>query len=86
MLVLPVSYSVPRRHLRPTIRIAIRFDRAAGKTAARLVFTRSGHEYTADDVGGGVVDVAELCLRLAALLLMKPAPRRLLVADEPFST
>ena len=63
---------------------AIRFDRAAGKTAARLVFTRSGHEYTADDVGGGVVDVASFALRLAALLLMKPAPRRLLVADEPF--
>jgi DNA repair exonuclease SbcCD ATPase subunit len=63
---------------------AIRFERRAGKTAARLVFTRGGRDYGYEEVGGGVVDVAAFALRLAAILLMRPAPRRLLVADEPF--
>jgi DNA repair exonuclease SbcCD ATPase subunit len=35
-------------------------------------------------VGGGVVDVCSFGLRLAALMLRTPAPRKLLLLDEPF--
>jgi len=35
-------------------------------------------------VGGGVIDVASLALRLACILLSRPPRRRLVVLDEPF--
>jgi ABC-type uncharacterized transport system YnjBCD ATPase subunit len=38
-----------------------------------------------NEVGGGVIDVASLALRLSCILLMRPPMRRLLVLDEPFS-
>ena len=64
---------------------AIRFDCKRGKTDAKLVFLRDGMEL--DDpmyqVGGGVIDVAALALRLACILLARPRRRRLLVLDEP---
>jgi DNA repair exonuclease SbcCD ATPase subunit len=62
----------------------IHFERKRGRTEARLVFVRDGHEFhPTSGSGGGVLDVASFALRLACLLLRKPAPRRLLVADEP---
>lgn len=63
----------------------ITFERKRGKTDAVLTFVREGLELdpmTAS--GGGVVDVAAFALRLACLLLSRPAGRRLLVLDEPF--
>ncbi len=63
----------------------IRFDRKRGQTEAQLVFVRDGLELDdpLNEVGGGVVDVAALALRLACLLLSRPQRRRLLVLDEP---
>lgn len=61
------------------------FERKRGRTEARLVFERDGLEVdplTAS--GGGVVDVAAFALRVAALVLARPALRRVLVMDEPF--
>jgi len=65
----------------------IRFDRKRGKTEARMVLVRDGEELDdpLNEVGGGVVDVVSLALRLAHLLLSRPARRRLVVLDEPFS-
>lgn len=63
----------------------IRFVEKRGTTEAQIVFTRDGVDcdpLTAS--GGGVVDVAAFGLRLACLMLTRPAPRRLLVLDEPF--
>ncbi len=64
---------------------AIRFDCKRGKTEARLMFLRDGMEL--DDpmyqIGGGVIDVAALALRLSCILLARPRRRRLLVLDEP---
>ena len=60
------------------------FDRKRGKTEARLVFARDGVEYDPGSVGGGVVDVAAFALRLSALMLVRPPPRRVLFLDEPF--
>lgn len=60
------------------------FERKRRNTEARPTFIRDGHEYSFDEVGGGVVDVAAFALRLAALLMMRPAPRRVLFLDEPF--
>lgn len=64
----------------------IRWDRKRGKTEAVLMFARGGVELDdpLNEVGGGVVDVASLALRLAKMLMEKPLSRRLLVLDEPF--
>lgn len=63
----------------------IHFERKRGRTEARLVFVREGHELSPrSGSGGGCVDVAAFALRLACLLLTRPSPRRLLVLDEPF--
>jgi hypothetical protein len=62
----------------------IEFARVRGKTEARLWFVRDGHRVGKNAVGGGPVDVAAFCLRLACLMLATPKRRRLLEADEPF--
>ena len=61
------------------------FERKRGKTEARLAFVRDGLvcDSPLDEVGGGVVDVAALALRLACILLSRPRRRRLIVLDEP---
>jgi hypothetical protein len=65
---------------------SIRFDRKRGKTEATLVLSRNGKEYNdpLNEVGGGVIDVASLSLRLACVMLSKPMRDRVLVLDEPF--
>lgn len=65
----------------------INFLKKRGKTEAQIVFVRDGYELEnpMDEAGGGPVAVAAFALRLAALLLTKPQPRRLLVMDEPFA-
>lgn len=59
------------------------FERKRGKTEARLVFMRGENEVNPRECGGAL-DVASFGLRLACLMLSRPAPRRLLVLDEPF--
>lgn len=57
-----------------------------GRTEVELWFVRDGN--TIDPMtasGGGVVDVAAFALRLASLLMLGSARRRLLVLDEPFN-
>lgn len=63
----------------------IRFEKKRGKTEAVILFLRDGMEIdplTAS--GGGAVDVAAFALRTACLALSRPAPRKLVVLDEPF--
>lgn len=63
----------------------IRFERARGRTEARLVFVRDGVEISPmDAAGGGVIDVAAFALRLSCLMLSRPARRRVVILDEPF--
>lgn len=63
----------------------INFEEKRGKTEARLLFCRDGMELEPlEGSGGGAVDVAAFALRLACLVLQRPACRRLLVLDEPF--
>jgi DNA repair exonuclease SbcCD ATPase subunit len=63
----------------------IHFERKRGRTEARLVFVRDGEEIVPmQGSGGGVIDVAGFALRLACLVLARPAVRRLVVLDEPF--
>lgn len=63
----------------------IRFEKRRGKTEARMVFSRDGSEYDdpINEVGGGVIDVVSLALRIAVICL-KPRLRRCLILDEPF--
>lgn len=63
----------------------IEFERKRGKTEASLVFKKNGNTFDPiDETEGGQVDVASFALRVASLLLMRPAKRRLIVTDEPF--
>ncbi len=65
---------------------AIRFEQKRGKTEAKMVFKRDGMEFDdpLNSVGGGVIDIAALALRLACITLSRPVRRKLLVLDEPF--
>lgn len=63
----------------------IQFEQKRGKTEAVIQFKRG--ELVVEPLeaaGGGVVDVAAFALRLACLVLRRPALRRLIVLDEPF--
>lgn len=63
----------------------IEFEKKRGRTEARLSFVRNGYEITPTKSAGiGVVDVASFGLRLACLILSRPARRRIIIADEPF--
>lgn len=63
----------------------INFEKKRGRTEAQLIFERDGLELdplTAS--GGGVIDVAAFTLRVACLVLSRPAVRPVLILDEPF--
>lgn len=64
----------------------INFERKRGRTEANLLLLKDGHEIedalNADS--GGVIDVAALALRLACIVLAKPALKRIIIMDEPF--
>lgn len=63
----------------------IHFDKKRGRTEARLVFFRDGNEiHPTMGASGGVKEVAAFALRVACLMLTKPAPRKILFLDEPF--
>lgn len=66
--------------------LKIHFDRKRGRTEARIVLVKNGHEI--DDPknadSGGVIDVAALALRASCIVLAKPNVRRLITLDEPF--
>ena len=62
----------------------VNFEQRRGRTEADLVFHRDGKDIDpATASGGGCTDVAAFALRLACLLLSRPAKRKLLVLDEP---
>lgn len=62
----------------------IDFERKRGRTEARLVFEEGGHEvHPTFGASGGMREVASLALRIACLILTKPAPRKILFLDEP---
>ena len=63
----------------------VRFEKKKHKTEAVLQFVREGVECDPlSAAGGGCVDVAAFALRLACLVLHKPALRPVVVLDEPF--
>lgn len=57
-----------------------------GKTEVDFALIRDGVslEDPILSVGGGVVDVVSFALRIACLCLATPAPRKVLILDEPF--
>lgn len=63
----------------------LKWERQRGRTEVAMVFERDGVEVDPmSAAGGGVVDVAAFALRLACLMLHKPATRKCMVLDEPF--
>lgn len=61
------------------------FEEKRGQTEARCVlFDSEGNEYDpVTSTGGGVMDVVTFGLRLACLMLQKPAASKVLILDEP---
>lgn len=69
----------------PSYEFTFRFEIKRGKTEAVTVFTKDDEEFLPMlEEGGAIVDVASFALRLAALLISRPAPQRVLILDEPF--
>lgn len=65
--------------------LGVVWTEARGKTEATLQLERNGEAYDPmAATGGGVVDVAAFALRVAALCMQQPAPRRTVLMDEPF--
>jgi len=64
----------------------IQFERKRKRTEAKLTLFLDGHEIDdpIDGESGGVLDVASFALQLSAIMLNKPAVRKLMVMDEPF--
>ena len=61
------------------------FEEKRNQTEARCVLVDgAGNETAPSSVGGGIQDILVFGLRLACLMLMRPAPSRVLVLDEPF--
>lgn len=62
-----------------------RFDKIRGRTQARPVFIRNGHELDPkDECSGGMEELAAFALRIVAILMSNPELRRLVIPDEPF--
>ncbi len=64
--------------------LRIEFEAKRGKTEAKFVYLCDGRISDPHTDSGGVMEVASLALRLAALTLTMPPARKLLVLDEPF--
>jgi len=66
----------------------IHFERKRGRTEAKLVLTKNGHEIEdpLDFDSGGVCEVAAFALRLSCLILSKPRLRKVILFDEPFKS
>lgn len=64
----------------------LKFERERNRTEAQPVIIKDGHEVgnILDSESGGVIDVAAFALQLSAILLHKPALRKILILDEPF--
>ena len=61
------------------------FEEKRNQTEARCVLVDgAGNETAPSSVGGGIQDILVFGLRLACLMLQRPAPSRVLVLDEPF--
>jgi hypothetical protein len=64
----------------------IEFVRKRGRTEAKLVLLKNGHEVgdPLESDSGGVLDVAGFAQRLSCLRLSKPKLRTVIFLDEPF--
>lgn len=62
----------------------IEFKERRGKTEAVIRLLKDGMKIDPREDSGGVRDVVSLGVRIAKLLLEKPARRKMLILDEPF--
>jgi ABC-type thiamine transport system ATPase subunit len=61
------------------------FEEKRNQTEARCVLVDgAGNETAPSNVGGGIQDILVFGLRLACLMLQRPAPARVLILDENF--
>jgi DNA repair exonuclease SbcCD ATPase subunit len=61
------------------------FEEKRNQTEARCVLVDgAGNETSMNSVGGGIRNIVAFGLRLACLMLYRPAPSKVLILDEPF--
>lgn len=61
------------------------FEEKRNQTEARCVLVdEAGNETAVSNVGGGIKNILAFGLRVACLMLYRPAPSRVLILDEPF--
>lgn len=78
-----VSLSLKSVFNRP-YKFNIEFVERRGKTECDLFFEKGGIKFEADDVGGGVLDVAAFALRVSLWVIQRPRSRAIFILDEPF--
>ena len=63
------------------------FERKRGRTEAVPTFLRDGKilKNPMRTIGGSCCQVASFAARVAKVVMTRPAPRRLMISDEPFS-
>lgn len=66
--------------------VQINFQQRRQKTESLLVLEKHGMLFQdpLNEIGGGVIDVASLGLRIASIMLQRPVRRRAIILDEPF--
>lgn len=63
------------------------FESKRGQTEAKPILVHAGEEYDPGFcVGNGVEDIVAFALRLAAISMTRPKPRKALIVDEPFKS
>lgn len=78
-----VSLSLKSVFQRP-YEFKIEFVERRGKTECDLFFEKNGIKFEADEVGGGVLDVAAFALRISLWAIQRPRSREIFILDEPF--
>jgi len=79
-----VSYCLAEVFGNDAYEFKILFNQKRGQCEAQCAWYRDGEYYTYRDIGGGVLDVSAMALRLAVIYLSRRSLRSVVIMDEMF--
>jgi len=60
------------------------FEQKRGQVESRCAWIRDDKEFNYDQIGGGILDVSAMALRLSVIYLTRKTVRSIMIMDEPF--